>query len=83
MDIQTIFYILGIAVMISWFILIIVAAVFLWMTYRKVEKLKSEATEKVESITRLGKSEIIKVAAGAVLGYFLNRLRKKKERSKI
>lgn len=77
MDLQTIFYILGIAVMVSWLLFFVVAMVLIIFLYKIVKNIKQEAVEKVASLREIGKTEIIGTVLGVVGNSVVNSLKKK------
>lgn len=62
MDLQTIFYVLAIAVMVSWLIFVVMVIYFLWKINQAILHFKKNTVERVENVIRENKARI----AGAV-----------------
>jgi hypothetical protein len=70
MDIQTIFYIVAIIVMLTWFVVLFLFATILWTLYTGIKNAPKKIEEAVSNIIENNKSGLMGMV-GVTLGSFL------------
>ncbi len=75
MDIQTIFYTLGIIFMVSWLLFFIVLVVLAFIVYRRVKAFQEEAMAKANEFASMSKTQIATMIGAAIATYLTNKVR--------
>jgi hypothetical protein len=70
MDLQTIFYVLAIVVMITWLIFLIMLTAVVWTLYSGIKNAPKRIEEAVTNIIETNKSSLVGMA-GVTLGSFI------------
>ncbi|HRN70386.1 MAG TPA: hypothetical protein PLS49_04315 [Candidatus Woesebacteria bacterium] len=70
MDLQSIFYVIAIAVMLSWLIVLILLGMVLWSIYDVVKNAPKKIEETVSNIIQTNKSSLLGMV-GVTIGPFL------------
>lgn len=76
MDLQNIFYILGILVMISWLIFVGTVIYFLWKIHQAIREFKKQTVERVENVLRQNKARIAGAVGAGVVTLIADRIRR-------
>ena len=75
MDLQSIFYILAIAVMVSWLIFVVAVIFFLWKINQSINHFKKETVDRVENAIRENKAKIAGAVSATAVTYIADRIR--------
>ncbi len=75
MDLQSIFYLVGIVLMVLIISLLVAIAYFLSRVQRTVESIKTTVTSKVDEIKSNANGEIAGIAGGLVTSFLISRVK--------
>lgn len=81
MDLQTIFYTLGIIFMVSWLLFFIGFVIFAFIIYRRIKAFQEEAMAKANEFASMSKTQIATMIGAAVATYLTNKVRSMFKRS--